>query len=487
MVHDDVDLSPDASASARENTTGDGDGTDGIASSSAPSETGAEVASADGTGGDTTSSATTTNNSTSGGSTSADTTTDGSSGATTGGAAPADKSPIKVGVVISGGNPGAAVGAQGFGGNEDRIEAEVRAVVEHINANGGYGQHPVEMVFAAVDQTDQSESNQERLAAEMCERMTRDENVHLVISTGLGTVRAQECYAERQTALFELTNPTRATARPWAVPSTWLGPERMAALMAHGYDELGFLSPTMGVIAFDDPPERAAVTDVLIPGIEARGGKVLDVAYVNRSSYGDIAANISSAVLRFNGRIDRVIMFAKGGGTWLLFTRAAESQNYRPRYGLSSWDFPSAIGPLITESQHEGAVGVGFLPLVDNYLEALPEPDARQRACWQIINEGTGSDYQDFSSSNAVAALGVCEALFIGKAALDRAPGAPIVREKIPAQYRDIEDRFDAFAFERLRFSDRSPDAITVWSPFSYDRQGCACFRYTDGPRNIPE
>jgi len=212
------------------------------------------------------------------------------------------------------------------------------------------------------------------------------------------------------------------------------------------------------------------------------------MAFVDRASYGDIAANISSAVLRFKSQgIDRVIMFAKGGGVWLLFTRAAEGQDYHPRYGLSSWDFPRAIGPLISESQHEGAVGVGYLPLVDNYVQGLPEPNARQQECWRIINEGTGSNYQDFSSNPAVGAMAVCESMFIGKTALDLAPGAPIVRDRIPTLYRQIEDRFEPFAFHRLRFSDRSPDAITVWSPFAYVQDGCACFRYTGDPRPIPE
>ena len=103
------------------------------------------------------------------------------------------------------------------------------------------------------------------------------------------------------------------------------------------------LTKKMGLIAFDLPDLKRAAERELIPGIEQRGGKLLDSVFVP-PSYAEGVSGISSAILRFKQQgINRIVIFATGGAAWLVAAREAESQNYHPGWGISTYDNPASI------------------------------------------------------------------------------------------------------------------------------------------------
>jgi len=327
-----------------------------------------------------------------------------------------------------------------------------------------------------------------RLQTENCVHFTEDAKDDFVVTlAGASTSYTNDCYAKHRTPLLTLTPGGEDDFRrlaPWLVPPPTFNIARMARLLPIVLSQTGFLTQKMAVVAFDRSPEKPLAERQLIPGINERGGKVVDVAYVPLN-YDAIASQTASAVLRFKTQgVDRVVFLAPGGGEVGVFTNAAESQNYRPRYGLSSLDNPDFATTLMPAAQRPLGAGPGVLPGADVGAAKRPSLTPRQRSCLDYLNRKTGSTYSG-TDTVSITALARCEMLYLIQAGYrgltDRAFAAADVRSSFFA----IGDSFASYLSPKLRFSPDAVDAIGSYARFAWDAT-CGCFAYTTPFMDMP-
>lgn len=149
----------------------------------------------------------------------------------------------------------------------------------------------------------------------------------------------------------------------------------------------GFLTPnsTVGLLWFDFAPYVEARRSGLLPALE-RHGITLKSEYQAHfggsvSDLGSIATQMQNAQLRFRSDgVDRVITLDYQGTLQYFFMQSAESQEYRPKYGMASWSDAEFLRANSPEAQLAGSTGIGWMPYYDVPVHQHPV-DASRRRC----------------------------------------------------------------------------------------------------------
>ncbi len=414
----------------------------------------------------------------------------GSGGGPGGGSGSVDlQGTIKVGVILASGNPGQAIGASGnYDSDQEKL---VHAMVDEINATGGVAGRKLTVVIEKHDQTNQSQEAQTRQANEICTKFTEDEHVFMVIALAAqSSFYTYRCFADHETPIYSELSATDdgdfLRYRPWLLPSLWLSKTRMGKLLALELDRQNFLSKKMGLISVDLPMFKRSAEQALIPGIQRRGGKVIDKVYL-KIDYQDIAASLSAAVLRFKQKgINRVLMWeGPGGGIWLIFAREAESQGYRPDYGVTSDENPREISEQMPEEQLPGTKGYGWSLTYDVSDKKQPPLTAKEKRCFAIMKKRAGTNYNHRGSKFDSDGLKFCESFWLMQEALEPARGRQFGRGDVYTLYTALRSSFGPTQFADSLFSRRKADAISVYAPFKYI-SGCKCFDYTGRFEKVP-
>lgn len=233
------------------------------------------------------------------------------------------------------------------------------------------------------------------------------------------------------------------------------------------------------MISVDLPMFRRSAEQALIPGIESFGGRVIDKVYL-KIDYQDIASGISSAVLRFKQEgINRVLMWeGPGGGIWLIFAREAESQGYRPDYGVTSDENPREISEQMPREQLPGTRGFGWSLSYDLSDKVQPALTPEEKHCFEIMKKRAGETYNHRGSKFDSDGLKFCEAFFLMQEALKPATGKQVGREDVYPLYTSLRSGYGPTQFVDSLFSRRISDAISAYKPFAY-MTNCECFKYT--------
>lgn len=408
------------------------------------------------------------------------------------GAAPAVSGPggtIKVGVLIDGGDQCAAFGEE-CTSNTASVMKWIDAIVKDVNKNGGFGGRQASVVVREVDQSAQGTTVQTRLQNEACVGLTEDDKVFMVISVGTGlTLNATQCYVDHKTPVWEywaiFDEVSWAELKQWYAPAYALNLSRLARTWPGLMKEQNFLTDKMGLIGYDAPRHRRPAENILIPGIEKAGGKIIDQQWMP-GEYDGIASGSSAALLRFSQKtIDRVVMWATGAGATLIFTNQAYQAGYRPRYAFSTWNSPALAATVgsAAGTQFDNSLGIGWHAATD--LSALPPPTAREKACWAVVNAGAGENFQDHGAGGPDASSLFCDAFWTAQAALAPAATRAISASEVSALYQGLGESYKPVQYAKSRFSPSQPDSLAVYSPFTYSNQ-CSCFNYLGGWREIP-
>lgn len=382
---------------------------------------------------------------------------------------------LKLGVHLSAN----AAAASAFGVTLPQHSPEkVDAILKWINANGGIGGRKVSAVYHTTDPLRGSFDQQ---AQETCTALTQDHKVHIAISAAqLYRDTLPACFAKNRTPfvwdVYYLTQRSVVPVEYLYRPAQPHG-DRMGfiidGLVRHGF----FRGARIGLLRYDSPKEKRVADTVFKPKLASHGLKVAAEFAVREplaaSEASDSAAELSSAALRFRQqRISHVIFVPSGGAIPLLFLAAAESQNYRPRYGLSSADAPYFVRDSVPRSQLEGAVGVGWAPTVDlgptsgEAHEALPGT----RLCVDIAQKaGYPPDQAPFL---------YCDMLFFLRAALDGATSITVdaLRAGTPRA-----SGFASSVTYATKYGPGRHDGTSVARTFVYD----ADWKYVGAPYNI--
>jgi ABC-type branched-subunit amino acid transport system substrate-binding protein len=397
---------------------------------------------------------------------------------------------INLGVIIAAGSPGTAFGAS-LNYDTDATTAIVRAMVEEVNASGGIAGRQVVVSYAYNDNTNGASDNQARQQEAICTRFTEDEKTFAVLAFNpAGVNYAYPCFAKHQTPIIDMLLADADTQlfqelSPWLIAPVEVNWGRMARTLPHALADAGYLDKTMGVFTYDRPTSRRTVK-TLQDEIERRGGEVLEIAY-SQATYDGLASSISAAILTFQSKhIDRVVMWAPQCGPLLIFSAQAESQQYRPRYALTTYNTPAYCASQVKpSSQLKGATGVGFLPASDASFEGAPPTTPREKACFARISKHTGETYSERAASgNAGFALGVCELFGFAQQALAPAKGLPLGNAEVAAYAARLGTSYLPINTFRTSFSPTKLDGADAYSLLDF-REGCTCFGYSGGLRDV--
>ena len=316
----------------------------------------------------------------------------------------------------------AQFGASGLSPGDFR--SYYQPVIDYINSHGGVAGRKLVPYYYGVNP--QAAGGIAAEDAASCAYWTQDHKVFLM-SGGRDGLNA--CAEKNGGVTMAYGNET---ARTFAQFPHYLDPisfrlERVGALTVRSLAKRGYFTGKFGLVTWDDPNYRLSVKDGYEPALRAAKVPVVETAYIPvPQAYGDLGASnaaISNAILRFASQgIDHVIVqdgpagLFGGGGLTLQWLNNSESQQYRPRYGMNTYNSPGSQALPATQQQNM---------LFVSWSNLTPASDAGYRtnttreACFKIMTDAGVT----LTSSNQNVAAIICDSLFLFQRVGNR-PGA---------------------------------------------------------------
>jgi hypothetical protein len=238
----------------------------------------------------------------------------------------------------------------------------------------------------------------------------------------------------------------------------------------------------LGVITFDHPSFARAINGSLAPGLARHGHEIDEIQWVsyleNTNDLGRLTAEVQSAILRFKSEgITHVLIVDEKGVLTLLTTTAAENQNYRPRYGLTSQNGPTVIAAQIPRGQFNRAAGIGWFPQLDVPADELPPNRARDRCLAIFKRHGA----EPANANNAGVMVGICERINFVKASVEA--GLPdITVDSFARGAESLGGTFPSMlGLGHNLFGPGRHAGAAYYRRLAYDAE-CNCFHYTSKP-----
>ena len=353
-----------------------------------------------------------------------------------------------------------------------------QAVLDDVNSRGGVLGRKLTAVFHPISAAD----NLDTSAQAACERWTNDTQVAGMFFRGDVVAK---CALEAGVLAMGGggTGPVYEKFpnlyAPSSIPLEGLYGATVNAMVKAGWHKPAPAWPTgkIGLITWDTPEYRYAMTNGYLKSLHAAGLKEEDVRYIsvpqNAGSIAEASAAIGSAVLAFQGRgIDHVFIgdgpsgiFA-GTGLTLLFLQGADSQNYYPRYGFNTNNSPDfanhpkrqLVGMIAIDSQDENEkkdVGIAKNPQRDR--------------CYAIMRA-------DLTQNLAVNA---CEIGWFAEAVFAKSGGSSLSRVTPGAQA--LGTSYRSPQTYGTRFAGGKRYGVYLFRNLAYD-SGCSCLKYTSLP-----
>ena len=396
----------------------------------------------------------------------------------------------------------AALGAtgEGVGGGDQR--QIWKAIVDSVNAGGGVLGRKLVPVYHEFDaSSSETQASKEQAA---CATWTEDNKVFWV--GGYSGETLVPCLhkagvAQSSSALTDASSAYYRTF-PYYVEAGTLQMDRVAAalperLQAQGYfsqwntatGAAGAAPVKVGIVSFNDPRTTFAVDKLLVPALARFVKERPEVVKINTpQSTAENASSISAiqnATLRFReAGVTHVLPFeTQGAGVGTFFAQGADQQKYYPRYGLTSGNGAQVLidAGLWPRSQLNGAMGFGWLPLVDirnvDNPDTGPDSNAARRSCLEIMRKA------EIDASSAIVkrqALESCNVVRLLTSAL-QGGGGTINRDAFLAGVHRLGTSFQSGTTFSTLFDPTHHDGVSQVRPFAYT-PACSCIRYS-GPR----
>lgn len=313
-----------------------------------------------------------------------------------------------------------AIGVSLDPGNEI---GDAQAVVADLNRRGGiFGRQVV-----LIDKDDKSANvlaDPGAAGQADCLYFTQDHPVIDVVNTDalVDTDTFRSCLARAHTPLVTVTtsafdDQTTASLSPYFYNALSVSWSHLTPLLVTQLAEMGYfhgwntttgsasvgLNTKVGVLYGTD---SAGNRDgpALIAALR-RAGYATDAFQYNQDS------DAPSAVLRFEQ--DRVTHVIGVDNFQFFFMTAARSQDYLPRYGITTYNGPQALLESNgNAAQLAGALGIGWYPTLDTDTAQDPGPGPGTRACLSALAAGG----QIFSGKRFAEAVGlaICDGIDLG-------------------------------------------------------------------------
>jgi hypothetical protein len=280
-------------------------------------------------------------------------------------------------------------------------EGQARAVASYINKNGGVHGRQVELVFRDQKTLDIA-GNPEATAAAACTDFTQDRRVAVVYNyiTTMDTGNFRACFAKAGIPIFSASSAITDTEATRGLEGilyqtamvAWdkLAPVMVDRLKAQGWfggwdarlGRAGTARPKLGILSSTTPAGtrvanqlRAALAQAGYPGA---------LIY----QWTDASQGQNSSVNYFNGNGVTHIIVTDLELT--AFQNSAQSQQYKPRYGISSYNDPyTNLETLSPKGANNGAMGIGWAPAYDVSDANDPGDTGPGRAtCLKLMADG---------------------------------------------------------------------------------------------------
>lgn len=403
-------------------------------------------------------------------------------------AAGARKAPVEIGVQIATNADSVyrSVGVQYSIGNP---EGYARAVIEEMNRRGGLAGRKIVPVFAAYDAaTTRSYAADEQT---MCSRWTEDHRVAAAVVVSyipiggtllpcLTRARVPVVYGSGASFWGE-----KEGFDAWPLFFTPNGPslDRWARFYVERLHAQGFFEPRakIGLLRYDTPAQERVARMILAPALARHGLKLTsEVAITHHRSTPEFlssgTAQAQSAALRFRSESITHVLFMSVS---FLFMAAAESNAYRPRYGLSSNDLPEFVRANVPAAQLERSLGVGWLPFDDVNDAHDPGQTEAQKRCLALMKEAG----QDTSTRSAKGgAIDHCDALLFLQSGANEA--GTLTPRALGSAFEALGSRFVSGGTFRTTIGPGRHDGTSVVRDFAYSG-ACSCFNYRGGRRAV--
>lgn len=361
------------------------------------------------------------------------------------------------------------------------------ALVKAMNAKGGIAGRQIKAVLAS---TDTASVSWETDFAAACASFTQDNKVTAVLGYAFVFFDSFESCLSRAgvvhlSTTYNASDDAGLAQYPLlyalAVP-TW---DRYYRVAFQGAVSSGFMKPSnaLGVIRGGCPSDRRAWERTAVPLAKALKINIAaeeELACITGASgAGGAVTQIQSAVLRFRSRgVDTVMV---EGPPAIIFSSAAESQGWRPRYLATSESGGAALTGNVAPEQLRNFHGFGWLPSLDVLPVNGPARNAAQLRCLDLLkSQGLNpTQHGDFT-----AAFATCDAVFLYEAALTATKGndAPTqVAATIDAMGTRYQSAFTHGG--QTRFGGRH-DAPAQAQPWAWN-DSCGCFKYILAPYAI--
>lgn len=385
------------------------------------------------------------------------------------------------------------VGAGGIDGGDQEAQAQVLA--DELNRRGGLFGRKIKVVFRdhATIATAQDPNS---AANATCTYFTQDRPVVALVNpvTLLDVPSFRSCMAKGKVPVLSASvqavdAKVGRDLAPYfyqSVAPAWdaLAPVLAQQLEAQGYfsgwdPRTGSPAPgaaKLGIVVPDDEVGRR-VEAIVTRAMKAVGSGDL-VPY--RYPPNDAANSMNSAVLQFAG--NGVTHVVTVNSDLVAFMLAADNQNYRPRYAVTSYSAPVAfLENVAPDRQVVGAVGVGWTPSLDVNDANDPGPTGpAETECLDVLAKG-GQTYKGKRLAEAVG-LAFCDGLRL--VVTGSTTGGGLSGEQIFRGILTTGNRFQT----GLSFANGiRPDRLSIPGAvrqLTYVAD-CRCFRYASG-QTIP-
>ncbi len=400
----------------------------------------------------------------------------------------------------------AAIGATGI--SQGDPQADAKAVVDDINAHGGVAGRTLVPVWHALNAA--SSDTYSDMDQQACATYTQDNHVFAAMDKGL-TDNFLACMENAGAMNFNsgtILYPDQGVLQqfPYYFEAGTLTTDRLfqqlprsLATMGYysGWDaNLGQASPAattkIGVLTYDKP-EWNRPLNRLLAGLNAQGhpvdpGDVIKVAWPNSTSdeQGVVSA-VGNAELKFRqDGVNHVILLDANGILLIFFSRAAQGQQYHPRYGLESGSGTQTVesGGDVDASQLNGAVGFGWSPDIDlTPSNAAKYEPPRMKACLDMIDKRTGQSLASQPNAAGIA-IGYCDTLYLLKWGVEHA-GPSITRNTVTAALQNTGLNYPSVGFLQEYYGPSRHDGVQVGWNFKWDNS-CTCTKYVGNSFQIP-
>jgi hypothetical protein len=365
------------------------------------------------------------------------------------------------------------IGAEGVSAGDHK--GMYKAVFDEINAHGGIAGRKIVPAYYPYDVTRIAEAKAQQEAA--CRSWTEDAKVFAAVSSAPTGSTIGYCMARKKTPLIQDTvefyfdQQTMKDLAPYFVMpgspnGTRIGRFWMDALFAQKFFGTG---AKVGIVRFDDPAHERIVNGVLKPKLKARGIPVAAESVLTKPE------DLSAGVLRFRASgVTHVLVVDDAGLASMVWMAQAESQGFRPKYGMTSVNAPSALlHQNVPHSQLRGSMGVGWVPMSD-VLPAQDPPQTAEDARCLAIMKRKGVDTT--ARTEKLLALWTCNVTFFLERAVERS--STFSAQGLRASIDGLSRSFKPTGTFAARFGAGRLDGTSAVRNFVFN-DGCDCFRYT--------